>query len=266
MPPDPTWSVIVLAGDRGPSDPVAQATGAPCKAMAQIAGRPLLARVLDTIRTSPHFSDCRVVGPETTLMQAYPALGTLISEHGGHWIAPAHSPAASAVAALDSMPPDRRVLITTADHALLAHDMIDAMCRPRTDLDLGVGLIERAVVHQAYPDSRRTAIRLGGGAGYCGCNLFALHSARGRQLVERWRRVEAQRKHPARVVGGMLGWRSLLYYAMGRLTLESAFERLSARQGLRVRPILLTNPRAAVDVDSVADLHQVETILRDDGA
>ncbi|MGN8160316.1 nucleotidyltransferase family protein [Salinisphaera sp. RV14] len=255
------WVAIVLAGDRGADDPVARATGAGCKAMADVAGRPLLGRVLDTLARCDDISECRVVGPDTAIVDANPALRALIAAADARWIAPGPSPVASAMAALDTIAAGRPVLITTADHALLTPGMVAAMCRPDRDLDLGVGLVDYARVRAAYPASRRTATRLGPDA-YCGCNLFAVYRPAGRRLVERWRRVESERKHPARIVAGMLGWVALARYAARALSLEAAFNRLSKRHGLKAGPVLLDEPNAAVDVDSVADLRQVEAILR----
>ena len=258
---DRDWVAIILAGDRGPEDPVARETGARCKAMADVAGRPLLGRVLDTLGRCDDIAECRVVGPAAEIVDANPALTAMIDEAGAQWIAPGDSPVASALAALDTIAPDRPVLITTADHALLTPAMVATMCRSDADLDLGVGLVDYARVRAAYPDSRRTTTRFGTRA-FCGCNLFALYRPAGRRLVERWRRVENERKHPARIVGGMLGWPALLRYVLRALPLEAAFAGLSKRHGLRAGPVLLEDPNAAVDVDSVADLHQVEAILR----
>lgn len=255
------WVAVVLAGDRGSDDPVARETGARCKAMAPVAGRPLLGRVLDTLARCDEISECRVVGPDATVVEANPALTELMAAAGARWIAPGPSPVSSALAALDTIETGRPVLITTADHALLTPSMVTAMCRSGADLDLGVGLVEHARVQAAYPTSRRTATRLGARA-YCGCNLFALYRPAGRRLVERWQRVENERKHPARIVAGMLGWPALARYALRALSLEAAFAGLSKRHGLRAGPILLDEPNAAVDVDSVADLRQVEAILK----
>ncbi|HET7313152.1 nucleotidyltransferase family protein [Salinisphaera sp.] len=257
------WVAVVLAGDRGRNDPVARATGARCKAMVDVAGAPLLGRVLDTLARCDDISECCVVGPDGAIVDANPALRALVAAAGVRWIAPGASPVASALAALDSIAAERPVLITTADHALLTPCMVATMCRSGGDLDLGVGLVEHARVQAAYPTSRRTATRLGAHA-YCGCNLFALYRPAGRTLVERWRRVENERKHPARIVAGMLGWPVLIRYALRALSLESAFARLSKRHGLRAGPVLLDDPNAAVDVDSLADLRQVEAILRAD--
>ncbi len=60
----------------------------------------------------------------------------------------------------------------------------------------------------------------------------------------------------------MLGLLGMVRYALGRLSLDAAFARLSKRTGLRISPVLLTEPEAAVDGDSVADLQLVESILK----
>jgi len=255
------YVALVLAGDRGPSDAVAQHTEAPCKALSPVGGIRLLERVLSTLSQCPEISAIRVVGPSADIWQAHPALQELLARYQAAWVAPDASPSRSAAAALTDVPADQPVLLTTADHALLTSDMVAQMCRQPANADLGLGLVRHADVLRAYPATRRTAIKLGREGGYCSCNLFALHTARARELVAQWQQVETRRKHPARVVAGMLGWIGIARYALCRLSLDAALGRLSRRTGVRVVPVLLSQPEAAIDVDSVADLIEVERIL-----
>ena len=44
---------LILAGSRGPDDPIAKLAGVPHKALAPIAGRPMLAYVLEAVRAVP---------------------------------------------------------------------------------------------------------------------------------------------------------------------------------------------------------------------
>ncbi len=53
-------------------------------------------------------------------------------------------------------------------------------------------------------------------------------------------------------------------YLLGRLPLDSALERLSARLGVRVRAVILPFPESAIDVDSIADQKLVEEITGSD--
>jgi hypothetical protein len=63
----------------------------------------------------------------------------------------------------------------------------------------------------------------------------------------------------------LLGWANLARFLAGRLALDPAFEALSRSVGVRVRPVLLDDPLAAVDVDSPADLALVEQVLAERG-
>jgi len=58
-----------------------------------------------------------------------------------------------------------------------------------------------------------------------------------------------------------LGPGTLLAYLCGWLTLDAGLARLSRRVGARLGAVLLDDPRAAVDVDSVADFELVERLL-----
>jgi len=53
-------------------------------------------------------------------------------------------------------------------------------------------------------------------------------------------------------------------YLLGRLTLEKALNVLSRSMGCSVGYVLIDNPRAAVDVDSVSDRDLAEKILLED--
>lgn len=255
------YAAIVLAGDRGPSDPVAQATGAPCKALSPVGGVPMLWRVLATLQTIPALDEILLVGPTRDILDSNPGLATQLREKNITWVEPAASPSASAAQALARLPDDQPALITTADHALLQADMVEALLAGSRGHDLALAMVPYQTVHAAFPESRRTALRLRPGDGFCGCNLFAVNTPNGRRLITLWQQVEAQRKHPARMVIGMLGLGAVIRYLMRRLTLQDAFARLSARIGVDVVPVLLDNPHAAVDVDSLDDLRLVESIL-----
>ncbi|HCW90552.1 MAG TPA: MobA-like NTP transferase domain containing protein, partial [Marinobacter sp.] len=57
------WSALVLAADRHENDPVAVDAGVPCKALAPVAGVPMLQRVLDAISASDRIRRITLVGP-----------------------------------------------------------------------------------------------------------------------------------------------------------------------------------------------------------
>ncbi len=257
----PRHIAIVLAADRGPADPVARASGAPCKSLTPVAGKAMLWRVIDALQQTAAIDEIILVGPSQNILESHPELKDMLKKAGITWVAPAASPSASAAKAMRSVANDKPVLLTTADHALLQPAMVEALLTGSTGKDFTLAMVTYEDVMRAYPNTRRTAIRLRPGKGYCGCNLFTINTAKGRQLIDLWQSVESQRKHPAKLVIGMLGWGAVLRYVIGRLSLDQAFARLSRTLEMDVGPVLLTDPSAAIDVDSIADLRLVEDLL-----
>jgi GTP:adenosylcobinamide-phosphate guanylyltransferase len=261
-----SFTAVVLAGDRRPDDPVARTAGVRSKALAVVGGRPMARRVLDALGAAGEVRARILCGPGRDVLEHDAGLRTLVAEGHVAWLAPEATPGASAQAALDGLEPATPVLLTTADHALLTPAVVDHFCAAAraTGADVVAGLARAEQVIAAFPGSRRTILKLGGG-GYCGCNLFAFLTPAGREAVRHWRRVEQQRKQPLRLVAGALGWTAIVHYALGRLTLDAALDRLSRRLGLRAAVVILPFPQAAVDVDSVEDLQLVRTLVEATG-
>jgi GTP:adenosylcobinamide-phosphate guanylyltransferase len=260
----PIFHAVVLAGDRGPDDPVARHTGAPCKALVPVAGRPMLLRVLDALAASTVIDGVTLVGPQARQLEQSPEIAARIAAGAIAWLPPQSSPSLSAAAALEQLPADRPVLLTTADHALLRAPWVDGFCERAlaSGQDAVVGLARHADVMAAFTGSKRTALHFRDGA-YCGCNLFAFLTLAGRRAPAFWRQLEQQRKRPHRLAAA-LGFGTLVAYLTRSLTLAGGLKRLSGKVGAQLGAVLLDDPRAAVDVDSVADFELVQSILTRD--
>lgn len=247
------FTAIVLAGERTRSDPVARAAGVPCKALAPVGGVPMAIRVLDALADSDWIDRRVLCGPSRAVVEADPALRARIDEGSLTWIEARATPSASAYAAMQSLAAETPVLLTTADHALLDSQIVDHFCEraAHSGCDVVAAVAEAATVQTAYPGVRRTVITLRDG-GYSGCNLFAFLTPQARQAACFWRRVEAQRKNPLRLIGH-IGWGMALRYALGTLSLDAALAHLSRRMGVRAGTVTLPYPRAAIDVDRVSD-------------
>ncbi|MBB3102028.1 nucleotidyltransferase family protein [Azomonas macrocytogenes] len=255
-------SAIVLAADRNPADAVAVAAGVQCKALAPVAGVPMIRRVVQALQSTDAIDRITLVGPARNLLCSEAEIEYLLSAGELDWIENASSPSASAARALSGGNTQQPVLLTTADHALLDPAMLNYFLEQALEsgCDFIVGVARLETVLARFPDTRRTAARLRGGP-YCGCNLFVFVTERGRQLAHFWRNVEQERKRPWRVIAGALGGGAVIRYACGRLTLEQALERLSDKLGIKIGAVVLPFAEAAVDVDTPADLLLVEKIL-----
>jgi GTP:adenosylcobinamide-phosphate guanylyltransferase len=252
-------TVLLLAGSRGPGDPVARATGVPAKALAPVGGRPMIERVIETLQRQSQVGRILIVADDDPA--AAPAFATLAKRAGVELLPQDSSPAATVTRVLGRLAAaDYPLLLTTADHPLLSAAMIESLiAQAPADADVAVALADAAAVLRAWPESIRTVLRLGG-AGFCGCNLFLLRTPAAMEAVRFWRGMERNRKKPWRLMAAA-GLPTLYRYLRGRLDLAAAFERLSTVSGARVRPVLLPQPEAAIDVDKPEDLALVERIL-----
>ncbi len=252
---------LVLAADRTTSDPITQHTGAACKAFAPVGGTPMVIRVLDTLAACDLVSSIILCGPPESLHDHCPELKQRIQSGQVKWLPNLDTPSRSAGSGLEHVDQDIPVLLTTSDHALLTPLIVQTFLRQSlaTNSDANVGLAREETIAKAFPGAKRTVIRLRDG-GVCGCNLFTFNT-KGRSLVGFWRQAEDLRKRPWQLIAQILGFRLVLSYLFGRLTLEHALRSVSAKSGVNIQPIILTDARAGVDVDKVADLQLAETIL-----
>jgi GTP:adenosylcobinamide-phosphate guanylyltransferase len=259
--PQLPFTAVVLAADRGPSDPVAEAAGVNCKSMAPVGGTPMVFRVLGALAASRAIGTRIICGPPKSVVDSDPEFSSLIASGELQWVENQTTPSASAFHVLQKLPDEAPVLLTTADHALLNSRIIDFFTTEAlaSGCDVVAGVALHEIVTEAFPQTRRTATRLRDGA-YCGCNLFAFLTPRARWAADFWRQVEAQRKKPLRVIR-VLGWLTVLRYLMGLLSLGEALDRMSRRLGFKAGAVILPFPEAAVDVDSVSDWNLVEEIV-----
>jgi len=254
-------TAIVLAGDRTKADSLINHTKAGSKAMIDLEGTPMVRRVLNSLRQARVVNKICMAGPEASEVATDEALQKWIDDGEISWSEPGISPSTSAYQAMQALPPDEAVLLTTADHPLLTPEIVDAFARQSLadDVDITVGLAPYALVAEAYPGIRKTVLRFSDGD-FCGCNLFAFITPEGRRAAKFWRKIEQQRKKPL-VVIGLLGWWAVIRYRLGLLSLEEALAKLSKRLGLRMRAVILPYANAAIDVDSIADLMLVQGAL-----
>ncbi|MFQ5416248.1 MAG: nucleotidyltransferase family protein [Myxococcota bacterium] len=257
-----SFTAVVLAGRRGPSDAFADALTAADAAshhsLLDVAGVPMLLRVVRALQLAPSVGRIVVSIDDPSVLEGVPELRACLVDGSLACRTALDSPSRSVLDALAAAEPDEKVLVVTADHALLTAEMVEHFTAEATG-DLSLALVPAAVVRAGYPGSKRTFIRLRGG-GYSGANLFAFCTPRARRAAEFWQRAEQFRKQPwklARAFGPV----SLLLFLARRLDLRAALERMSRSVGAQLTAVLMPWPEAAIDVDRPADLALVNAIL-----
>ncbi|WP_299617638.1 NTP transferase domain-containing protein [Pelagibius sp.] len=260
-PDEGRFTALVLAGDRGPEDPLCRAAGVTHKCLVEVGGEPMVARVVAALAASPWIGRIALSLNDPALAAQIPGFQALIDQRRLTALATAESPSRSVLAALEGLDDPFPLLIATADHALLSPAMVDHICAASAgaDLDLAVGVTGSALLLRRYPQSKRTYLSFRDER-YSGSNLFTLMTPTATAAVDLWKRAEQQRKRPWRIAA-VFGPALLLNYLLRRLTLDQALARISQRLGLTVAAVKMPFAEAAIDVDKPEDLALVEEIL-----
>ena len=249
----PRWTALVLAGQRPGIDPLASHFGQEIKAQVQVAGQPMLARVLETLRHTPDIARIVVLAQDRRVLDGIDAEGIVFA-------ASTQGISSSIRAVAGGTDAPWPLLVTTADHPLLTPEIVAGFLSRAGVCDLAVGMVDSATLFAAYPDNRRTWLKFRDGW-WSGANLFALGGPATVRALDLWAGAEQDRKQ---------AWKLFLHFgpvlALRALTrtigLSDALARAGKRLGLSARLVPLPFAEAAIDVDKPADHALAEEILR----
>lgn len=259
---DALFTALVLAGRRGPIDPLAQSAGCSHKALVPVEGVPMLVRVIRCLRAVPNIGRIVVSTDDPATLQSLPAIRALLDAGVlSFHLATGRSPAESVLGFFQNLSPQEPLLIATADHPLLTPEMVGHFCTAaaRSDADVAAGAVAASLFRAHYPHSKRSFIPLRGES-YCGTNLFALLTPHAVRAVSFWVHAGQFRKRPWRLIR-VLGVMTLILAALRRLDLRTGSARVSRIIGARIAIVPMPFPECAIDVDTPDDLATASRIL-----
>lgn len=237
--------VLLMAGyETGPPRARrSEALPAP-KALIDVAGRPMICRVVDALRASPRVGAMTVAGLEQKQID----LGDDL-----HYLPNLPSIVENAFAGLRSiaerLPAAEHALIVNCDVPLLSAEavtwFVDACGAHSADLYLAIAA--RTTVEAHFPQSRRTWTHTRAGD-FCSADLMLVRPQVMLAQEAHIRSLLDQRKSPlglARAVG--VGW--LLRMLLGRIHPDDLRTAGQQWAGLEARPVILPFAGAAMDVD-----------------
>ncbi|UNK78870.1 nucleotidyltransferase family protein [Sphingopyxis granuli] len=254
-----TGSILILAGRRpGAVDALAAAHGVPDKCLVPVAGRAMIAHVLDSAAKATD-------GPILVSTHHAALLDELVDpvvERLGDrlMIVPAADNLADSVLAAA----DRAqfpLLITTADNCLLTPETIAQIGREaaRLDADAGVALARRTDVLHAHPEGQRRFYEFYDVA-VSNCNAYWIGHRGALRAAEAFRGGGQFVKRPIRVLRAF-GFVNLLRFRFGLGPIHHVFRRISRRLRIAVVPLLVSDGRTAIDVDDERSLRVTEMLL-----
>jgi len=255
------FTAVILAGSRNIHDKVASLFGAHFKALVSIDGKPMVLHPLGALMASNSVKRIVIIfDDEDQLYERCPELEALSKQIDITVVPCRPTICGSVLQALEETDCTWPYLLTTADHALLTANMVDYFCDNALDQsDLAVGLVERSVIEESHPTTKRTYLAFRD-TQLSGANLFAFMGEEAMNGIRLWKSIEQERKKPWKLFAAF-GLVSFFGFLTKRFTVAEAFERASKRIGARARVVKLPFAEAAIDVDSPKDYAHVSSIL-----
>ncbi len=248
--PTELTALVLAASRRGSEDPVAAITGQSHKCLVEVAGQTMIERVIAALMDSGVCSRIMVSIESESILREVPRLAAWLDE-GAIETTPSETNLADSILALAAKgSPPLPLLLTTADNvlhtpALLAGFARDALA---SGADVAVGMTPEATVRAEFPDEQIGFFRFRDG-GYSFCNLFLFRTGKSFEAAEAFRGGGQFRKKPWRILKAF-GVLNLILYRLGRLSLDAAFGRISAKLGLSLKTVEVPYPFAPIDVDN----------------
>lgn len=259
-----TGSILILAGRRpGAVDALATAHGVDDKCLVPVAGRPMIAHVLESAAAS---------GADRVIVSTHHAAlladldDPVVASLGERLVvvAAADNLADSVLAAAGEA--HFPLLITTADNCLLTPETIaeiDAEAR-RLDVEAGVALARREDVLAVHPEGQRRFYEFSDVA-VSNCNAYWIGHRGALKAAEAFRGGGQFVKKPVRVMQAF-GLVNLLRFRFGLGPIHHIFARISRKLKVEIAPLIVSDGATAIDVDNERSLRVTEALMARRGA
>ena len=257
MAADPAYTVLLLAAQRRGGDPLSNLTGDRHKCLIDIHGKPMIARVLDTLLAAPMVRQVLIsIEDAATLADIPQAADPRVQA-----ITSADNLYASVTHALAQAESGYPVIITTADNPLLSVDMLTHFCREleQRKVDAAAAMTRAGVMRAKYPDGQRRFYGFRDDE-YSNCNLYALVNPRALNAAKVFQHGGQFRKKIIRILRAF-GLFNLILYKLQVLTLDGFATRLSRSFGIRLAFIEMPFAEAPIDVDNERTLRVAREII-----
>lgn len=251
------WTAIVLAGERPDGDPLANELGVPAKALIEIGGKTMLSRVVAALLDSSQIKRVLVLAQKIDrIAELEPS--DVLSDPRVELARSGNGIATSIEAVIGTRQAPWPVLVTTADNALLTSERVDEFLDQVGSADVAVGLGQRSIVEQEFPETKRTWLKFSDGH-FSGANLFALKTEHCLPALRHWQAVEQDRKKGLKLVASF-GPILLARVLTRTIGLMDGLAKAGQKMGFSAKAVIL-DAESPIDVDKIEDIELVERII-----
>ncbi len=248
---------IVLAGGKSQEDALSELTGGELKSTLPIAGKPMVQWVLDALSESQSIDQVVVMGIEDTAsltctkpIHFLPDEGSLIGNMQ------------KASMKLDEIHPhETHAVSISADIPAITAAIIDHLVGiyQKAEVDICYGVVERRVMEERYPNSKRTYIKVKKDE-ICGGDLNCFSKRAVLKPDALWQELIKLRKNPLKQAA-MIGIDTLLLLVLGLIDIDQVAERVCRRMGITGKVIKVPFAEVGMDVDKPFQFKIVEADL-----
>jgi CTP:molybdopterin cytidylyltransferase MocA len=239
-------AAVVTAGfSPKEGDLLAEYTQGKSKALIPIAGKPMIAHVVDALAGSRHVKRIVIVALDPDAEVQFAAPVEYVPDAGSML----GNVEIGITYALEHYPDLDAVLLSGSDVPTITPAIVDAFIEEclRTDHDLYYIIIERSVMEARFPESRRSYVRLSDGD-FAGGDILLFRRSVNLGHQELWQRLSGARKNALRQAA-MFGLWPLVKLVTRRLSLAEAERRACKALDVRGHAILFPYAEVGMDVD-----------------
>lgn len=250
--PETIPAIILAAGKI--SQKLSDATGAPCRGLLEISGRPMIDAVLAATEEAERIDDITVV------CSAHSALLEYVSDD--NTVAACKDTFLDTITTgMKTLGNPQRALLLTADLPLLTADALDDFIDRALQSTASViyPIIGRDDCERAMPGGDRTYVKLADGV-FTGGNAAVVTGQFIDTQGQRIQKTFLARKSPIRMAA-ILGWGFVFRLLLGILTLEQVKQRATSILGAPAEVVHSKYPEIAIDVDKPSDVEDVRRAL-----
>lgn len=255
------YTALVLAASRGNLDPLAQAGGVSHKCFIDIAGEPMLRRVVRAVAESGRVGRIVVQIEEESIAEAKQLLAPIPGSDAFVYTPSGANIGSSVAAAAKAVPDALPLIVTTGDNALHTAEMVRYFCDglDGIEADTALGLTPASYILEKYPEGNRAFHRFRDGA-FSSCNLYALMTPAGVAGSKVFNSGGQFGKKPKRLIGAF-GLVAFLLYKSRMLKLRTFLKILSRAVGVKAAPVIMPFAEGPIDVDRMQDWELANRIV-----
>lgn len=259
---DTRYTALVLAATRGGArDPLAQKGGVSHKAFIDLAGQPMLRRVVKSVIDSGRVGRVIVSIEQEATEEAKQVLAGLDGAVPIDYT-PSRESIGVSVSAVEAAFPDALpLIITTGDNGLHTAEIVKSFCDQldAVSADGALGLTDARYVLEKYPEGSRAFHRFRDGQ-FSSCNLYAFLTPKAFKGAAIFNGGGQFGKKPKRLIGAF-GLMAFLVYKSRLMKVRPFIGVLSRAVGVRTAPVFLPFAEGPIDIDRLSDWELAQRII-----